>query len=134
MNIMDIDGNKAAIAYDPDINLFRGEFIELNSGADFYGADVETLRKEGETSLRIYLKMCQEQGIEPRCTISGQSNMRIQPELNAKRAQEAAAELFRPYWGRPDIDIQEPVDCPPQPTSIADEMDSMHEANRACPL
>lgn len=35
MNIMDIDGYKAAIAYDPDIDLFRGEFIELNGGADF---------------------------------------------------------------------------------------------------
>lgn len=35
MNIMEIDGYKAVIAYDPDINLFRGGFIELNGGADF---------------------------------------------------------------------------------------------------
>jgi predicted HicB family RNase H-like nuclease len=92
MNIMNIDGYKAAIAYDPDINLFRGEFIELNGGADFYGADVETLRNEGETSLRVFLKMCQEKGIEPRRTFSGKFNVRIPPELHARLALEAAAE------------------------------------------
>ncbi len=92
MNIMDIDGHKAVIAYDPDINLFRGEFIELNGGADFYGADVDTLRKEGETSLRVFLEMCREKGIEPRRIFSGKFKVRIPPELHAKLALEAAAE------------------------------------------
>ncbi|MDD5191326.1 MAG: type II toxin-antitoxin system HicB family antitoxin [Dehalococcoidales bacterium] len=92
MNIMEIDGYKAVIAYDPDINLFRGEFIELNGGADFYGADVDTLRKEGHTSLRIFLEMCREKGIEPRRSFSGKFNVRIPPELHAKLALEAAAE------------------------------------------
>lgn len=92
MNIMDIDGYKAVIAYDPDINLFRGEFIELNGGADFYGADVDTLRKEGKTSLRVFLEMCREKGIEPRRIFSGKFNVRIPPELHAKLALEAAAE------------------------------------------
>ena len=92
MNIMDIDGYKAAIAYDPDIDLVRGEFIELNGGADFYGADVDTLQKEGETSLRVFLDMCREKGIEPRRTFSGKFNIRISPELHAKLALEAAAD------------------------------------------
>lgn len=92
MNIMDIDGYKAVITYDPDINLFRGEFTELNVGADFYDADVDTLRKEGETSLRVFLEMCREKGIEPRHTFSGKFNIRISPELHAKLALEAAAD------------------------------------------
>ena len=92
MNIMEIDGYNAVIAYDPDINLFRGEFIELNGGADFYGADVDTLRKEGHTSLWIFLEMCREKGIEPRRSFSGKFNVRIPPELHAKLALEAAAE------------------------------------------
>lgn len=92
MNIMEINGYKAVIAYDPDINLFRGEFIELNGGADFYAADVDALRKEGETSLRVFLEMCQEKGIEPRRSFSGKFNVRIPPELHAKLALEAAAE------------------------------------------
>ena len=32
-NVMDIKGYKALIAFDPDTNLFRGEFIDLNGGA-----------------------------------------------------------------------------------------------------
>lgn len=92
MNVMEINGYKAVIAYDPDINLFRGEFIELNGGADFYAADVESLRQEGETSLRVFLDMCREKGIEPRRTFSEKFNVRIPPELHARLALEAAAE------------------------------------------
>lgn len=91
MNVMEINGYKAVIAYDPDINLFRGEFIELNGGADFYAADVESLRKEGKTSLDVFLAMCREKGIEPRRSFSGKFNVRIPPELHAKLALEAAA-------------------------------------------
>ncbi len=66
MNTMDINGYQAAISYDPNINQFRGEFIELNGGADFYAADVDALRQEGTISLRVFLKMCRVNGIEPR--------------------------------------------------------------------
>jgi hypothetical protein len=45
-----------------------------------------------------------------------------------------SVEVFRPFSGCLDMDIQEPVDSPPQATSIADEMDSIHEENRAWPL
>ncbi len=30
-NVMDIKGYKALIAFDPDTNLFRGEFVDLNA-------------------------------------------------------------------------------------------------------
>lgn len=95
---------------------------------------METLRKEGETSLHVFLTMCQEKGIKPFQIISGKTNVSIPLELHAKLAQGAAAELFRPYWECPDIDIQEPADSPPEQTSIADEMDAIHETSRAWPL
>ena len=34
-NEMEIDGFKALTTPNPDTNLFRGEFIDLNGGADF---------------------------------------------------------------------------------------------------
>ena len=37
---MMIDGYRAIIAFDPDIQMFRGEFLGLNGGADFYAKDV----------------------------------------------------------------------------------------------
>ena len=54
-SVMDIKAYKALIAFDPDTELFRGEFIDLNGGADFYASDVKSLQRESEISLRVFL-------------------------------------------------------------------------------
>ncbi|WP_234412936.1 type II toxin-antitoxin system HicB family antitoxin [Microvirgula aerodenitrificans] len=91
-NIMIINGQKAVIAYDPEIEMFRGEFIGLSGGADFYAADVASLKAEGETSLRVYLAMCTEKGIEPYKSYSGKFNVRIDPATHSAAAVSAAAQ------------------------------------------
>lgn len=65
-NTMEIEGYRAVIQFDPDIDLFRGEFVGLNGGADFYAPDVAGLRREGAASLKVFLDMCREDGVEPR--------------------------------------------------------------------
>lgn len=45
--------------------MFRGEFIGLNGGADFYTKDAVSLKREGQTSLDVFLKMCAEDGVSP---------------------------------------------------------------------
>ena len=89
---MEIDGYKAIIQFDPGIDMFRGEFIGLNGGADFYARDVAGLRKEGAVSLRVFLEMCEEDGVEPRRRYSGRFNLRMPPGLHASVAAAAAAE------------------------------------------
>lgn len=42
MDILEIDGYRATVQYDPDIDMFRGEFVGLNGGADFYAKDVDS--------------------------------------------------------------------------------------------
>lgn len=91
MNTMDINGCQAVISYDPDISQFREEFVELKGGADFHAADVDALRQEGEISLRVFLEMCREKGIEPRRSFSGIFNVRIPPELHPRLALEDAS-------------------------------------------
>ena len=91
MNNMDINGYQAIISYDPEINMFRGEFIGLNGGADFYATSVNDLRKEGEISLRNFLEMCAEDGVEPRKHFSGKFNLRVPPTLHERLAAQAAA-------------------------------------------
>jgi len=66
MNTMTINGYRAIIIFDPDIEMFRGEFVGLNGGADFYAIDAEGLKREGEISLRVFLEACKHRGIEPR--------------------------------------------------------------------
>ena len=48
----------AVISFDPDVGLFRGEFVGLNGGAGFYADSVDGLHKEGEASLQTLLEGC----------------------------------------------------------------------------
>jgi predicted HicB family RNase H-like nuclease len=91
MNTISINGYRAIIQYDPDIELFRGEFIDLNGGADFYAKDVEQLKKEGALSLDVFLTMCKEENIEPKKTYSGRFNLRLPNQLHADIAAKASA-------------------------------------------
>ena len=91
MNMMEINGYRAIIQYDPDIEMFRGEFVGLNGGADFYAKDIDGLRKEGEISLKVFLDMCLEDGVEPRKEYSGKFNLRVPTELHAEFVTRATA-------------------------------------------
>lgn len=91
MNTMEIDGHQAVIVFDPEIDLFRGEFVGLNGGADFYASDVAGLRREGAISLAVFLKTCSEKGIEPVKSFSGKLVLRVDPAIHAAVALAAAA-------------------------------------------
>lgn len=62
-NVMEIGGHRAVIQFDPEAGMFRGEFLGLNGGADFYADSVAGLHKEGEASLRVFLEMCAENNV-----------------------------------------------------------------------
>lgn len=92
MNLMTVDGYNARIEYDPETDMFRGEILGLNGGADFYGKSPKELRQEFKKSLAVFLEVCAEKGIEPRRSYSGKFNLRITPELHERLAIAAQAE------------------------------------------
>ncbi|MFQ5579080.1 MAG: type II toxin-antitoxin system HicB family antitoxin [Nitrospiria bacterium] len=92
MNVMEIDGYKAKIEYDPELDQFRGEILGLNGGADFYGKSPASLRKEFKNSLKVFLEVCKEEGINPIKEYSGKFNLRISPRLHSDIAVRAKAE------------------------------------------
>lgn len=92
MNIMTVDNFHAVIEFDPDLDLFRGEILGLNGGADFYGKSPKELRAEFKRSLQVFLEVCKEKGIEPRRHFSGKFNLRISPDLHEKLAIAAQAQ------------------------------------------
>ena len=92
MNIMSVDGYQAKIEYDEELDMFRGEILGLQGGADFYGRTPEELRTEFRKSLQVFLEVCREKGIEPRRHYSGKFNIRIPPELHERLAILAEAE------------------------------------------
>jgi predicted HicB family RNase H-like nuclease len=90
-NVMMIDGQQAVITYDPDIDMFRGEFVGLNGGADFYATDIDGLRHEGRLSLEAFLEECVRRGVEPRKRFSGKFVLRVEPAVHRAAAVAAAA-------------------------------------------
>ncbi len=89
---MTLDGYSAKIEYDAELDLFRGEILGLNGGADFYGKNPKELRAEFKKSLQVFLDVCKENSIEPRRNYSGKFNLRIPPELHERLAIAAQAE------------------------------------------
>ncbi len=92
MNMMEINGYKAKIEYDPEIDQFRGEILGLNGSADFYGKNPNDLRKEFRRSLQVFLDVCEEKGIPPTKLFSGKFNLRIPPKLHGAISAQATAE------------------------------------------
>ena len=90
--MMTLDGYNAKIEYDAELDLFRGEILGLNGGADFYGKNPKELRSEFRKSLQVFLAVCNEKGIEPRRNYSGKFNLRIPADLHEKLAIVAQAE------------------------------------------
>lgn len=91
-NIMIVDGHKAIIEYDSDDDIFRGEILGLNGGADFYGYTPAELRQEFKNSLEVFLEVCAEKGIAPYKPYSGKFNLRITPELHSELIVRSTAE------------------------------------------
>jgi predicted HicB family RNase H-like nuclease len=91
-NVMEFEGGyKAVISYDPEIEMFRGEFVGLNGGADFYAKDAESLKREGKISLDIFLRMCEEDGV-PAKKPQGKFALRLDQETYYDASVAAAAD------------------------------------------
>lgn len=91
LNVLKIDGYDAVIFYDPDIDMFRGEFVGLNGSADFYATTVPRLKAEGARSLREFLAICKERNIEPNKKFSGTFAVRMGKRKHEALATAAAA-------------------------------------------
>lgn len=90
-NMMKFGKHTAVVSFDPETEMFRGEFVGLNGTADFYATNVRDLKAEGKKSLEIFLLICKERGIEPARTFSGTFNVRIDKRLHEAAALTAAA-------------------------------------------
>ena len=88
---MTLDGYKARIEYDSEIDMFRGEILNLNGGADFYGKNPNELREEFKNSLDVFLEICEEKGIPP-LKEEGKFHLEIPLYLHNKIAKQARAE------------------------------------------
>lgn len=91
-NVMKFGEYEAVISYDSEISMFRGEFIGLNGGADFYADSISKLRKEGDISLRVFLDFAKEKNIDVKKNFSGQFVLRLKPEVHKRYVLLAKAQ------------------------------------------
>ncbi|GLS29490.1 Predicted nuclease of the RNAse H fold, HicB family [Mesorhizobium albiziae] len=91
-NVIDVEGHKAVLTFDPELGMIRGEFLGLAGGADFYAVSVEGLLVEGRKSLQVFLDLCAEKGVEPFREFSGRFNVRLDPKTHEAAVIAAAAE------------------------------------------
>jgi len=91
INVIEINGQEAIVSFDPETSMFRGEFIGLNGGADFYADDVAGLRSQGQASLDTFMEVCRERGIDPIRRFSGKFQVRLDENLHARAVTAAAA-------------------------------------------
>jgi predicted HicB family RNase H-like nuclease len=90
-NIIDIDGRKALVSFDPEIKMLRGECLGLSGGADFYATSVSELEEEGGRLLAVHLDLCREKGPAPFKAFSGRFNVRLDPDLHEPAVIAAAS-------------------------------------------
>lgn len=62
----------------------------MNGGADFYAADVQGLKQEGEISPRVLLQACKQRGLEPRKHFLGKFSLRLDPATHEATTIAAA--------------------------------------------
>ncbi|WKL41431.1 type II toxin-antitoxin system HicB family antitoxin [Sinorhizobium meliloti] len=90
-NVVEINGEKAVVAFDPEIQMLRGEFVGLNGGADFYAESVHDRSRKAVGHWTFISKCAGKKGIEPRRKFSGKFNVRLDPEDHAAAVVAAAA-------------------------------------------
>ncbi len=82
---------KAALYYDGQRDMFRGEFIGLSTKLVFLAQDIDELFRQGEIVLEDFLARCRLDGTEPLQEYSGELILRIHPGLHAEVAAQAFA-------------------------------------------
>jgi predicted HicB family RNase H-like nuclease len=93
-DVIEIDGLKAVVTFEPEIGLFRGEFVGLcgKGGADFYAKDREQLIEEGRKSLEVHydaMKVRAAAKVMERL-VNGESPVRVWREYRGVSVEELA--------------------------------------------
>lgn len=78
--------------YDSDGKIFTGEVLGLRAVITFEGRTPEELEESFRQSVDLYLEMCARDGVSPERPFSGRFNLRLDPELHRRIAEQAGSE------------------------------------------
>ena len=90
--MMEYQGYRAAVKFDSDAGVFRGEVVNTRDVIVFEGTSVEQLEREFRFSIDDYLAVCAERGRSPDKPFSGRIPLRVTPAVHRAAASAASAE------------------------------------------
>lgn len=88
--MMKYKGYVGQVEYDHEAKIFHGEVIGLKDVITFQGTTVKEIETAFKDSIDDYLEWCKERGEKPEKSFSGNIRLRMQPDLHAHLALEAA--------------------------------------------
>jgi predicted HicB family RNase H-like nuclease len=88
--MMKYKGYRGQVEYDAKAKIFHGEVIGLKDIITFQGTNAQEIEKAFKDSIDDYLAWCKERGEKPEKSFSGNIRVRMQPDLHAHLALEAA--------------------------------------------
>lgn len=87
---MKYKGYIGRVTYDEDLKILHGDVIGLKDVITFEGTSVEEVEQAFRDSIDVYLDLCKKRGERPEKTFTGDLRVRIEPDLHASLAQQAA--------------------------------------------
>ncbi len=89
-NVLSYKDYRAEFGFDADASLLHGRVIGINAVVDFYGKDVDELKREFKTSVEAYVDCCRKLGVKPEKTWTGKLTLRPTEEQRRRYAVAAA--------------------------------------------
>lgn len=89
--MIEYEGYTGVCEYDPEIQRFSGNVVDLRDQIHFEGASVDELKSSMARAVDHYLGVCSQRGEEPDRPYSGRFNVRLDPSLHREIAKSAAA-------------------------------------------
>jgi len=109
MDTMKYRGYEAMIGYEDEDEVLYGRVLGIRDVITFEGTCIEELKRSFQETIDDYLQYCEEKGIQPEKSYSGNFIVRATPELHAKLSK--LAEKDETSLNQLVIQILENVDC-----------------------
>ena len=90
-NVLEYRGYYGSIEYSASDHCFFGKMLGIRALVTYEGTDVDSIRREFQTSVDEYLALCEHEGISPEKTYSGLFQVRVSPEIHKELAAKAEA-------------------------------------------
>lgn len=79
-------GYHGSVEFSLEDNILFGQVIDINGLISYEGTTLDELKKDFESAIDDYLKMCEEHNEKPEKAYTGIFNVRLEPEMHKKLA------------------------------------------------